>query len=84
MKRWFVYIARCADGTLYTGMTNDLEERLAKHNAGKGAKYTRSRRPIRIVLTETYRLERQARKREAEIKGWNRARKKDLIHKKRK
>ena len=43
---YFVYLLRCADGTLYTGCTNDLDRRLAAHNAGKGAKFTRSRRPV--------------------------------------
>ena len=46
---YFVYLLRCADGTLYTGCTNDLDRRLAAHNAGKGAKYTRSRRPVVLV-----------------------------------
>jgi putative endonuclease len=48
---WFVYIARCADDTLYCGITNDLVARLAAHNAGKGARYTRTRTPIEIVAT---------------------------------
>ena len=46
---WHVYIVRCADGSLYTGLTNDLTARIAKHNSGAGAKYTRSRRPVRLV-----------------------------------
>ncbi len=49
---YFVYLLRCADGTLYTGCTNDLDRRLAAHNAGKGAKYTRSRRPVVLVYRE--------------------------------
>jgi len=47
--RWSVYIVRCADGALYTGATNDVAKRLKAHNAGKGAKYTRSRRPVKLV-----------------------------------
>lgn len=47
--RWSVYIVRCADGTLYTGVTNDMAKRLTAHNAGKGAKYTRSRLPVELV-----------------------------------
>ena len=47
---WFLYLARCADGTLYCGITNDVAARLAAHNAGKGARYTRRRTPIEIVL----------------------------------
>lgn len=45
---WYVYIVECRDGTLYTGVTNDLEARLVAHNAGTGARYTRSRRPVRL------------------------------------
>jgi putative endonuclease len=52
-KRWCVYIVRCADETLYTGISNDLAARVACHNAGQGAKYTRSRRPVRLVYEET-------------------------------
>lgn len=48
-KKWVVYLVRCCDKTLYCGISNDLENRLAEHNAGKGAKYTRSRRPVAVV-----------------------------------
>lgn len=48
-KLWFVYILRCRDGTLYTGITNDLQKRVATHNKGKGAKYTRTRGPVVLV-----------------------------------
>jgi putative endonuclease len=46
---WFLYVVRCADDTLYTGITNDLERRLAEHNAGRGARYTKSRRPVTML-----------------------------------
>ncbi len=49
MKPWFLYLARCADGTLYTGITTDLAQREADHNAGRGARYTRARRPVKVV-----------------------------------
>ncbi|MFA4875267.1 MAG: GIY-YIG nuclease family protein [bacterium] len=49
-KTWWVYILRCADGTLYCGSTNDVEARVAAHNAGKGARYTRGRGPVRLVM----------------------------------
>ena len=49
---WFVYMLRCADGTLYTGMTDNVEKRFAAHQAGKGAKYTRGRGPLELVYTE--------------------------------
>jgi putative endonuclease len=48
---WFVYLLECSDGTYYTGVTNDVERRVAQHNAGTGAKYTRGRRPVRLVCT---------------------------------
>jgi len=51
---WFVYMLRCADNTLYTGVTTDVERRLEEHNVGpKGAKYTKARRPVKLVYTET-------------------------------
>ena len=64
----YTYILRCADGTLYTGWTTDLEKRLAEHNAGRGAKYTRSRRPVRLYYYETYPTKGEAMRREAAIK----------------
>ena len=66
--RAFTYILVCADGTLYTGWTNDLEKRLAAHNAGKGAKYTRSRRPVRLFYYEEFAEKCEAQRRECEIK----------------
>ena len=51
-KQWKVYILRCGDGTLYTGVTTDVDARLAAHSSGKGAKYTRSRLPLELVYTE--------------------------------
>ena len=66
--RAFTYILVCADGTLYTGWTNDLEKRLAVHNAGKGAKYTRSRRPVRLFYYEEFEEKGEAQRRECEIK----------------
>ncbi len=64
-----LYILECADGTLYTGITTDVERRLAEHNSSqKGAKYTRSRRPVRVVYVEQYQTRSQASKREYQIK----------------
>jgi putative endonuclease len=75
----FVYIALCADGTLYTGYTNDVAKRIAAHNAGEGAKYTRSRRPVRAVYAEACASKSEALKREARIKKLRRAKKLRLI-----
>jgi len=79
MSRWFVYIVRCADNSLYTGITNDLVERTKKHNAGKGAKYTRSRLPVKLVWRERKSSELAARRREAAIKKLTRIEKIVLI-----
>lgn len=68
----YVYILRCADGTLYCGWTTDLEARLATHNSGKGAKYTRSRRPVELVYTEAYEDRHDALSREWHIKRMTR------------
>lgn len=69
----------CADGSLYTGWTNDLAKRLDNHQAGKGAKYTRSRLPVTLAYYETYETESEARKRECAIKKLSRQQKEKLI-----
>ncbi|MDD5463459.1 MAG: GIY-YIG nuclease family protein [Methylococcales bacterium] len=79
MKPWFVYIVRCRDNSLYTGIALDVQQRIEKHNSGDGAKYTRSRRPVKLVRKEKYATESQARKREAEIKGLTRIEKENLF-----
>jgi putative endonuclease len=66
--RWIVYILQCADGTLYTGITNDLDARLLKHAKGTGAKYTRGRGPYAVVFTQHCATKSDALKREMEIK----------------
>lgn len=72
---WVVYILECADGTLYTGVTNRLDERVAKHEAGTGAKYTRGRGPFRLFYSETRETRSEALKRELVIKAMSRAEK---------
>lgn len=74
---WNVYMLRCADGTLYTGITTDLARRVAEHNgdSGLGARYTRSRRPVALVYVESADSRAQASRREAAIKRLDRARK---------
>ena len=75
----YVYILECADGTLYTGWTTCPERRVKAHNSGKGAKYSRSRRPVRLVYTETCQNQSDALRREYEIKQLSRAQKLLLI-----
>ena len=75
MARWFVYVVRCVDGSLYTGISTDVPARVATHNAGRGAKYTRARRPVELVHTERKRSQSTAAQREAAIKALPRARK---------
>lgn len=79
MAENYTYILRCADGTLYTGWTNDLEKRLAAHNAGTGAKYTRPRRPVTLVYHEVFETKEAAMRREWEIKHLSRRQKLRLI-----
>ncbi len=76
---WYVYIVRCRDGTLYTGVTNDLARRIAEHNRGTGCRYTRGRRPVRLSYRESFRDRSSALKREAGIKGLSRREKLILI-----
>lgn len=78
-KGWFCYLLKCADGTYYTGVAPDLQERLRKHNAGRGAKYTRGRRPVRLVWSRLCDSYAQARALEAQLKGWSRERKQRLV-----
>lgn len=73
MSENYTYILRCADGSLYTGWTNDLGRRLAAHNAGRGAKYTRARRPVELVYAEGYETKAEAMRRETAIKRLPRA-----------
>ncbi|KKW38332.1 hypothetical protein A2454_04390 [Candidatus Peribacteria bacterium RIFOXYC2_FULL_55_14] len=75
------YIARCADNSLYCGSCKDLQSRENIHNTGKGAKYTRSRRPIRIVYSEEFPTLSEAMRREAQVKRWTKAQKEMLIRK---
>ncbi len=79
MSVYFVYILRCADGTLYTGSTTDVQAREATHNSARGAKYTAARLPVRVLYSEAHDSRSAAQKREAELKGWTRARKEALI-----
>jgi putative endonuclease len=76
---WFCYLLRCADDTLYCGITNDLEKRLAAHNAGTASKYTRVRVPVELVFAESCADRSAASKREMEIKSLKRAEKLVLI-----
>ena len=76
---WWVYLLRCGDGTLYTGITDDLDRRLAAHNAGRGAKYTRSRRPVTLVWREEQPDKSAALRREYAVKQLTRAKKLALI-----
>lgn len=76
---WTVYIVRCADRSLYTGISTDLEKRLARHAMGKASKYTRSRLPVRLVWSAAARSESAARKKEAAIKRLTKERKEALV-----
>ena len=77
---FFTYILKCSDKTLYTGSTNNLEQRLHRHNNSKsGAHYTKIRRPVTLVYSEQFPTLAEARAREAEIKSWNKTKKLELI-----
>ena len=79
---WYLYILRCGDGTLYTGITTDVEKRLAAHQAGKGAKYTRGRGPMELVYREVCATHSDALKRELEVKKLPRQEKEKMLFKK--
>ena len=75
----YTYILKCNDGTLYTGWTNNIEKRVSDHNAGKGAKYTKVRRPVELAYFETFDTKEEAMKREYQIKQMKRQDKLKLI-----
>ena len=79
MASYFCYIVECADGTFYTGWTTDPERRTRQHNLGRGAKYTRQHRPVRLVYSEPLPDRSQAMRRERAIKKLKRAQKQRLI-----
>ena len=72
---WFLYVAECSDGTLYVGIAKCVEARIACHNSGRGAKYTRTRRPVRVVYSEKLADVGAALRREREVKRWSRPKK---------
>lgn len=78
----YTYIVECSDGTLYTGWTNNLEKRLEAHNAGKGAKYTKTRRPVKLVYLEQFETKEEAMSREYHIKQLSRKEKMKLMKEK--
>jgi putative endonuclease len=78
-EEWYFYIVKCRDGSYYSGITNNIEHRVKEHNTGKGAKYTYSRRPVKLVYCEKCDNASQARKREVQIKNWSRVKKEQLI-----
>ena len=78
-KTWYLYILRCGDDTLYTGITTDVQRRLADHRAGKGAKYTRGRAPLELVYEEKCGTHSDALRRELAVKALSRAEKEKLF-----
>jgi putative endonuclease len=79
MAKWILYIVKCRDGSLYTGITTDLAKRLKRHNEGKASKYTRSKKPVKLVYEENFADETSARRREIAIKKLSRQDKLKLI-----
>ncbi len=79
MKRFIVYMLRCADGSFYVGQTDELERRLSQHLSGEIEGYTRARRPLTLVWSADFATRIEARQREKQIKGWTRAKKEALI-----
>jgi putative endonuclease len=76
---WFVYMLRCRDGSVYTGITTNVRKRLLQHNDGNGARYTRTRGPMVVAYQESAVNESAARKREAEIKRWTKKKKEAFL-----
>lgn len=79
METNYMYLLECADGSLYCGWTNHLEERVRAHNEGRGAKYTKSRRPVTLVYYEEFATKQEAMQREWAVKQLDRKKKRELI-----
>jgi putative endonuclease len=79
MNNWYVYIAKTKSDKLYTGVSNNVTDRIEKHNKGKGAKFTRANGPVTLVYVSESLTKSEALKREIQIKGWTRAKKEKLI-----
>ncbi len=75
---WYVYLLECSDGSFYVGHTDNLQERITRHNQGRGAKHTASKRPVELLWEEAHESKVSAIKREKQIKGWTKAKKKAL------
>lgn len=69
---WHVYVLKCIDGSLYTGVSNNLEKRFLDHKNGKGGRYTRSHRVVKLIHQEQFKSQSEALRRERQIKGWSR------------
>ena len=78
-KAWFCYMLRCNDGSLYVGMTSNLEARVDKHSQGFGPEYTRKHRPVVLIWSQEFADSAAARKREIELRGWSRKKKLALV-----
>jgi putative endonuclease len=78
-EAYYTYVVRCADGSYYTGWTRDVDQRVAAHNSGRGAKYTRSRQPVVLVWSQAFTSKHAAMHWEWQIKQWPRAKKADLV-----
>ena len=75
---WYLYMVRCADDTIYTGISIDVQSRIEKHNSGRGAKYTSTRLPVRLIYSESQSDRISAMKREIQVKRWSRKLKENL------
>ena len=83
-KKNYTYMLKCHDGTIYTGWTTQLDRRISEHNSGRGAKYTRSRRPVELIYYEELESKEKAMKREAEIKKMTKKQKIAMVEKSKK
>jgi len=79
MQKYYFYLARCNNNTLYSGYTNNIKRREQRHNIGRGAKYTKYRRPIKIIYFEIFNTRKKAMQREVQVKSWSKIQKEKLI-----
>ncbi len=79
MKNWFVYIIQCKDESFYIGVTDNIDRRFSEHSKGRGGRYTKLHKPLKIVYIEEFSTKIEALKREKQLKGWTREKKENLI-----
>ena len=79
IKKWFVYVIECDNGSFYVGVSSNIERRFQEHKEGRGGRYTLLHKPVKIIYSESFDSKKEALKRERQLKGWSHKKKEDLV-----